>query len=67
MRQRISSPLLDECRRTVAPAEGIREFAEGSEEVDDAQSGHGTADVIVRQEIAEGGQRFYEIVAIPER
>jgi hypothetical protein len=51
---------------SMASGERVGKLREGGQQIDDAQSGHRAADVIVGQDVANGWQRLDKIVAIPE-
>ena len=59
--------LLGERLPGVPVSEGIGQLAHRSNQVDDTESGHRAADVVVGEKLANRRQRLDEIVAIPER
>jgi hypothetical protein len=65
--QRRSLASLSHARPARPGAEHVGELPDGCQDVDQAKSGDGAADEVVRQEGPEQGQRFAEVVPVPER
>jgi hypothetical protein len=49
-----------------ASAERIRELRHRGEQVDHAKSGDRAANVVVREQVADGRKRLHKVIAVPE-
>ena len=65
MRQRVSGFLGH--ARGRSSAEHVGQLPQRGEQVHDTQTGDGAANEVIRDDRADGRDRFHEVVAIPER